>query len=123
MKKNLLLLVSLFLATLVNAQTKDPLAWNKLEVFRINKEAPTAFFLNYKSFDDAVKPIAVDEIANIYNSSKFKLLNGDWKFAFLNSVNDVKEEFFAKNFDDSAWDTLDVQIGRASCRERVLFLV
>ena len=96
------------MVTLANAQTKDPLAWNKLEVFRINKEAPVAFFLNYKSFDEAIKPIDVDQIADIYKSSKYKLLNGDWKFAFLNSANDIKEEFFAKNFDDSKWDILDV---------------
>lgn len=109
MKKLILSYICTAFAVIAMAQTKDNLAWNKLEVFRINKEAPSAFFLNYKSFDEAIKPISVDAIADIYkNNSKVKLLNGDWKFAFLNSVNDVKEEFFAKNFDDSAWDILDV---------------
>ena len=101
MKKLILSYICTAFAVIAMAQTKDNLAWNKLEVFRINKESPSAFFLNYKSFDEAIKPISVDAIADIYkNNSKVKLLNGDWKFAFLNSVNDVKEEFFAKNFDD-----------------------
>ncbi len=94
--------------SIAQTQPKDPMAWNKLEVFRINKEAPTAFFISYPDFNSATKPISIDDIANIYSGESYKSLNGDWKFLFLNSVNEVKEDFFAKNFDDSKWNTIDV---------------
>ena len=95
-------------AQAADPQPKDPMAWNKIEVFKINKEEPSAFFIAYPNFESAAKPISIDEIEHIYDTDSYKLLNGEWKFLFLKSVSDVKDDYFSKNFDDSSWDDIDV---------------
>jgi len=109
MKKFIALISTMAIAAIAAADSpKDPQAWNKLEVFRINKEAPAAFFLTSAKLEDALKPISIDAVKDIWTGDSYKLLNGDWKFKFLDSSKNVNEEFFARNFNDASWDTLDV---------------
>ncbi len=84
-------------------------AWSDISVLRINKEAPSAFMLTYPKFKDATRSFSLEDIENIHSSDSYKLLNGDWKFFWANDhTKDVKPEFFAKDFDDTAWDTIPV---------------
>ncbi len=85
---------------------KEP--WNDVNVFRINKEAPAAFMTTFSKFADAIRPINIDDIANINCGDSYRLLNGEWKFFFANSRKDVRPEFFDKKFDDSSWNNIDV---------------
>lgn len=42
------------------------------------------------------------------NSSKFKLLNGDWKFSYYKHPAYVPETYYNMGYDDSDWDVLPV---------------
>ncbi len=42
------------------------------------------------------------------NSSKFKLLNGDWKFSYFQHPAYVPENYFALDYDDSDWSMIPV---------------
>ena len=59
-------------------------------------------------------------------SDRMQLLNGTWKFQYFNSIYDIQDSFFEKNYDTenfdeiqvpSVWQRLWYQIGRASCRK------
>ena len=41
-------------------------------------------------------------------SDRFQLLSGDWKFRYFESIYDLKDEFFALDYDASGFDTLPV---------------
>lgn len=111
MVKKLLFLVSLLTAQLALAQDGEKpknYVWEDIQTFEINREQPRAFFLSFSDFEKASKPISIDDIVNLYPQDTYKSLNGDWKFFFAKDPSLVKKEFFAKNFDDSKWDTIDV---------------
>lgn len=41
-------------------------------------------------------------------SDRFRLLNGDWKFKYYNSIYDLKENFFEEDYDTSSFDVIPV---------------
>lgn len=41
-------------------------------------------------------------------SDRFRLLNGDWKFRYCESVYDFTDQFYAPGFDATHWDTIPV---------------
>ncbi len=87
---------------------KAEYVWDRLDIFKINKEEPRAFFLTFPDFKSASKNIEIDDLGSLYSGSSYRLLNGDWKFFFAENPGDVKPEFFRADFDDSAWDDIDV---------------
>lgn len=98
-----------FLAALVIAASlgaREP--FNDIRVTGINKENPHAFFTIADSFKKALKPLSCDDVGNIYVGNSYLSLNGDWKFKFLESHDNLGEEVFAKNYDDSSWRTIPV---------------
>ncbi len=95
------------LANFATANIEDN-AWANYDIFKINKEAPSAMMKVFGNSEDAKKPVSIAEIDNIHVGDRYKLLNGDWKFFFANSRKDVQKKFFDKNFDDSKWDTIKV---------------
>lgn len=82
--------------------------WNDINIYKVNKEEPHAFFTVFPKFEDAVKPVGIDDVEKIYDGDSYKLLNGDWKFFFANNRAEVKPDFFKKDFDDSSWKTIPV---------------
>ena len=46
-------------------------------------------------------------------SDRMQLLNGTWKFKYFNSIYDIQDSFFEKNYDTENFDEIQVQIGRA----------
>ncbi len=95
------------LASFASANIEDN-AWANYDIFKINKEDPSAMMKVFGNSTDAKKPVSIDEIDNIHVGDRYKLLNGDWQFFFANSRKDVKKEFFEKDFDDSKWDKIKV---------------
>ncbi len=79
-----------------------------IKYFKENKEEPRAFFIAYPFYEMAAKWTDVDGIEKIYDIPSYKLLNGDWKFLFLDHEKLFKKEYVLENFDDSKWDTLDI---------------
>ncbi len=82
--------------------------FEEIKTFKINKEEPRAFFISYPNYELASKWTSVDDIENIYNTPNYQLLNGDWKFLFLEHEKLFKPEYISAKFDDSKWDILDV---------------
>ena len=45
-------------------------------------------------------------------SDRMQLLNGTWKFQYFNSIYDVQEPFFEKDYDTENFDEIQVPSGR-----------
>jgi beta-galactosidase len=85
-------------ALAVSATTLD---WQNPEVFRINKEPARSFFYSYNNADVAFSKIPWDQTNHI-------LLNGQWKFNWVDSVKKKPTNFYQANYDDSQWGQIAV---------------
>lgn len=93
-------IILLLLITVANYAQQRP-HWENPEVFAVNKEKTRTTAYSYPSRDLA--------IADDFSKSPFFMsLNGDWKFHWVPKVADVPLEFYAENFNDSAWKTISV---------------
>ena len=53
--------------------------------------------------------VRMDDLAEHRESSdRFQLLNGDWKFCYCESIHDLREAFYEKDYDASSWGTIPV---------------
>jgi len=75
--------------------------WENPEVFSVGKEPARATFVPYKSRQNAV---ADDREKSAYIQS----LDGTWRFNWVASPDQRPTDFYKKNFDCSAWDTIPV---------------
>ena len=75
--------------------------WQNPEITGIHKEPAHASLLPYA---DVPTAMAGERAASPY----FKLLNGDWKFAWSPNPASAPEDFFREGFDDSEWGVLSV---------------
>lgn len=73
--------------------------WENAEVFRINKETPSATACYYPSKDAALEG---------GKSSLEMTLNGKWKFMRSGAPSLRPVNFYKDNFDTSKWDDIDV---------------
>jgi beta-galactosidase len=71
------------------------------ELFQINREAAHAWFV---PFQDEEKVSAFD----LESSSAIQLLNGDWKFNWVEKPADRPKEFYKEDYDVSNWKTIPV---------------
>ena len=82
-----LLLIFIQLSVLLFAQTDEVEEWwNDLDVFQVNKIPPRA------------------NVVTEY----YKVLNGDWKFAYCESPKDRIVDFYKTDSDASDWGTIPV---------------
>jgi beta-galactosidase len=84
-----------------NEKNETVFDWENHKVIQIGAEEPRATFYAY--------PTA--KTASTYDreqSSWFLLLNGDWKFHFVEKPADRPINFYEKIIDDSAWNTIPV---------------
>lgn len=83
-------------------QASQPLeAWQNPEVFRINKQPARSFFY---PFDDAKNLFSETP----WGSANHQLLNGKWKFNWVETPAQKPTDFFQVNYDDSSWDEFAV---------------
>ena len=75
--------------------------WNNIDVIRENVEAPRAHFVAYP---DEAGALAAD----VANNSRYRFLNGDWKFHYSDSPAGRPVDFFKSEYDTSSWDTIPV---------------
>ncbi|QSX32655.1 DUF4981 domain-containing protein [Shewanella avicenniae] len=75
--------------------------WRNPEVFRINKEPARSFFYSFESQQDI-------NTESPWNAANYQLLNGQWKFNWVDTPSKKPEGFFAPDFDDTRWDTIAV---------------
>lgn len=76
--------------------------WNDPGVFRINNEAPRAFFIPAADAAEAITARAQGQ------SSRTRSLNGTWQFAWVRNPASVIAGFEKPEFDASGWDRLTV---------------
>ena len=79
----------------------EPMDWENPRVLRVNVETPHATLTPYPDKDTA-------ETFERLNSSRFKLLNGDWKFDWAPRPSGRPEGFQKFTFPDASWETLPV---------------
>lgn len=91
-------LLSFFLSVITYSQSND---WENPNVISINKEEPHSTQISYSNLENAIS-------ADRFNSNNLKLLNGNWKFNWVEKPADKPINFFEENFDDSNWKTIPV---------------
>jgi len=97
MKKISLLIGLLFaLLSVTHAQESSPPDWENPSVISINKEDPHATLLPFASTEQALK-------GDISASPYYKLLNGEWKFMWVEKPADKPEGFYSTLFNDDEW--------------------
>jgi beta-galactosidase len=75
--------------------------WEDPNVLQLNREAPRAYYIPYGDLESA-------KSGKRGRSKSYQILNGSWKFQYVPSVRDVKENFYAIDADVSNWDDLIV---------------
>lgn len=99
MKKTLFFIVCALLGQQTIAQTKP--YWQDVQTVAVNKEYPRSSFMTYESRENALK--------SDYASSKFyKLLNGTWKFYFVDSYKDLPENITDPALSTDTWNDIQV---------------
>jgi len=94
----LLSLSLLFNAIPVSAELAE---WQNPEVFRINKEEARSFFYSY---DNAASAFSLTP----WEQSNHQLLNGKWKFNWVETPLKKPTDFYEVGYDDSRWDEISV---------------
>jgi beta-galactosidase len=94
----LLFIVSCIFLNISAQQIND---WENPEVVGINKNPPHATMIPYPDERTALEN-------NRLNSPEFQLLNGYWKFDFVDNPYLVPEHFYKPGFDDSGWKSIPV---------------
>ncbi|HEV7329484.1 MAG TPA: glycoside hydrolase family 2 TIM barrel-domain containing protein [Flavisolibacter sp.] len=104
MKSALKKVVTLFLLTQTIlfswAQTKNN-DWENHQFFEWNKEAPHATFMLFSNRADVVK----DDYSK---SPYYKLLNGTWKFVYVDKYADRIKDFYRTDLADASWKSIPV---------------
>ncbi len=75
--------------------------WENQAVFRINKLPAHAVKTPFPSKEGAMTKLRLD-------SPRCLLLNGDWKFSWVDHPDKRPLDFFKTDFDDSSWKTIPV---------------
>ena len=75
--------------------------WENEQVFRINKERPHAVKMPFPEVDEALENPRLQ-------SPWCLMLNGDWKFHWVDHPDKRPLDFWKAGFDDSAWKTIPV---------------
>lgn len=93
-----------FLCTLLpvaaTAQADKPY-WQDIQVVAVNKEYPRTSFMTY---DDRAKALT----SRFENSRYYSLLNGTWKFFFVDSYKDLPANITDPSTSTESWDDIQV---------------
>ncbi|RLD19143.1 MAG: beta-galactosidase, partial [Bacteroidetes bacterium] len=88
--------VCLFISQKAFTQQPD---WQNQHVIGLNKEAPRASFITLNEVTDKV---------DLLNSSRYKLINGDWFFSWSKNPQERPVNFYTEAFDASGWAKIPV---------------
>ncbi|WP_139902752.1 glycoside hydrolase family 2 TIM barrel-domain containing protein [Clostridium thermarum] len=78
-----------------------PKYYEDLDVMEVNREAPRAYFIPYRSEAAALSK-------KRGQSDFYQNLNGTWKFKYYSSIKEVEDGFYQEGRDVSEWDDLIV---------------
>ena len=94
-------LLNILLLFSISFGQKEPEFWEDPQVIQRNKLKPHATLIPYDSIKDAIT-------CDKENSSRFKSLNGNWRFNWVEKPNDRPLKFQNDDFDVSNWDFIKV---------------
>ncbi|WPO79336.1 glycoside hydrolase family 2 TIM barrel-domain containing protein [Flavobacterium sp. KACC 22761] len=101
MKKTISILSLLFSSVLtINAQEKVPFWQNE----KINEENREPMHASYFVFENE----ALANKNNWRESKNYIDINGDWKFKYVDSPNDLPKDFEKTDFNDNSWDNFKI---------------
>lgn len=80
---------------------KNP-EWENPEIFQINREVPTASFVQYDDFSRA------SDDAGWETSDLYKSLNGTWNFYYTDSIQGRPTDYYKDGFSTKGWDKIKV---------------
>ncbi len=75
--------------------------WNNIDVIRENVAPPRAHFVGYATSEEALA-------GNLAANSRYRSLNGDWKFNYSDSPAMRPTDFYKNDYDVSAWPDIPV---------------
>lgn len=82
--------------------------WENEKIFGINKEEGNATFVPYAGVAEMKADPAYAHPWKPTNSSRYMLLNGDWKFNWVKSPEERPKDFYRTNYSDKDWATIPV---------------
>lgn len=89
-------------------KTKSSNDWENERVFAINKEPGKATYVPFASVEEMKADPSYHRPWERTRSSRYRLLNGDWKFNWVKQPEERPVHFYKTGFDDSAWGTIAV---------------
>ena len=75
--------------------------WQDVQVVSVNKEYPRSSFMTYDNRADALT-------GKFENSRYYQLLNGTWKFFFVDSYKDLPANITSPETSTTSWDEIQV---------------
>ena len=75
--------------------------WQDVQVVAVNKEYPRTVFMTYDNRDDALS-------GKFERSKYYRLLNGTWKFFFVDSYKKLPDNITDPNISTESWDDIQV---------------
>ena len=75
--------------------------WQDVQVVSVNKEYPRSSFMTYDNRTDALT-------GKFENSRYYKLINGTWKFFFVDSYKDLPANITSPETSTTSWDDIQV---------------
>lgn len=102
LQRSLNLFFFLFLSLNMQLAANETLPyWKDVRVVEVNKEAPRTTFMTYDN--------ATDALTYKYENSKYyQLLNGTWKFYFVDGYKSLPADITSANVDVSGWADINV---------------
>ena len=77
------------------------LVWQNPAILQQNREEPSACLIPFDTAENALEGVAG-------YSPYYRLLNGDWRFAYFDRFDKAPAGFEAREYDVSGWDTIPV---------------
>ena len=101
----ILLLLTIFIFLKLTSFSQEieflPNDWENPAVFEKGQNAPHAFHIPFSSKDAALRNY-------ISGNKNYKLLNGQWKFKWVETPDQVPEGFWQPDFEVEEWDEIKV---------------
>lgn len=82
--------------------------WENEQVFARNKEKGRATFIPFANLQEMQSDASYTTPWKRTNSSRYLLLNGNWKFNWSKQPSERPENFYKTNYDVSGWDEIPV---------------
>lgn len=82
--------------------------WENQHIFAINKEDGHATFIPFANLEEMKADPAYRRPWERTHSSRYLLLNGNWKFNWAKQPEDRSKNFYRTNYDVSEWDEIPV---------------